>query len=228
MQCQSDWFIILGAGGFVGKATKTLFIDDSSNGGNILGDKAVGGFVGMAKEMYYTDTPFDLVIRRSENDGTIHGEDLYGGFVGQGDWFGTLLLEDVLNKGDIIDVDVDGDDTGYQSGAFVGYTYYNTKVTLRHGINTGESTYLLGRTDGVFNIQCSLNLSNGSHLAEDTYYNPNTLIIDRSYALKSPTAQWHLSLEPAMDHGLYSELGFDDSVWDIVLGDTFEGISLKR
>lgn len=215
------------AGGFVGKATKTLFIDDSSNGGNILGDKAVGGFVGMAKEDDEA-TAFDLVIRRCENDGTIHGEDLYGGFVGQGHWFGTLLLEDVLNKGDIIDVDGDGDDSGYQSGAFVGYTYYNTKLTLRHGINTGESQYLLGRTDGVFNIQCSLNLSNGSSLAEDTYYNPDTLIIDRSYALKSPTAQWHLSLEQAMDPGLYSELGFDASLWDIVLNNTFEGISLKR
>lgn len=204
-----------GVGGFVGIAYSSLNIENSLQQGNISGKKYIGGFVGFAVE---NEVPYTVRIRQCENDGMVVGTNYYGGFVGSAEYYGTIRLENVLNRGNIVQR---GTDSYISQGAFVGNAYYSTECSLVNGINLGETETLMGRTDNRFFITDSVNLCSESRLSDTigSTSGQNGVEVVNSYSLNTTDDAYNITEEKAMDLSFYDGLHFEKNLWSFEINE---------
>ena len=112
----------IGVGGFVGKNTAMITIEDSHTSGKITGTSSLGGFVGE------TD---DIIITRSFNSANIETTNKYaGGLAGyaSANFLCEIIITESYNKGNV---------KGYDAaGGLVGFAGY-TKSKIVNSYNSG-------------------------------------------------------------------------------------------
>lgn len=212
------------AGGFIGTGYGNIEISNSINAGNISGMVGVGGFIGRMSEK--NGVNYLVNLHKLENKGSIYGEKLVGGMIGSADNKGKIVLEDVLNSGKTT---ITTNNNSSYCGAFVGYSYYGVEVNLAHGINIGNSKYLLGFNDQIVKIDNSLNLLDGSYLSSAHNYSNGQNIIEtnNSYALSCPETNYSCDKQQIISKEIFNSLGFDASIWSFILNDDKDDIMIS-